>query len=73
VAYAISDNPPMAKLSRLTMGRRATAWGTALTLMDLWRRIPPRHRRTLVMQARIHGQRLARQAMTARRRRRRIR
>jgi len=62
----------MAKLGKMT-GRKATAWGTALTLVDLWRRIPPRHRRVIVRQAKIHGPRLAKQALQAQQRRRRVR
>jgi hypothetical protein len=50
------------------MGRRVGPWGLALTVWDIWRRIPPRHRKHLVDQARQHGPRLARQAYEARRR-----
>ncbi|HEY3184409.1 MAG TPA: hypothetical protein VGJ77_16330 [Gaiellaceae bacterium] len=53
---------------RMIMGRRVGPWGLALTVWDIWRRIPPRHRKRLVEQARHHGPRLARQAYEARRR-----
>lgn len=39
--------------------------GVALTLWDIWRRLPPRQRRFLVKQARTHGPRLAKQAAAA--------
>jgi hypothetical protein len=61
----------MAKLGRL-LGRRAGLWGTAIALWKLWKRIPPRHRKRLLKQARKHGPRLARQAYKARRRARRL-
>jgi hypothetical protein len=51
--------------------RRLGPVGTALTVWDLWRRLPPRQRRWLVAQARTHGPRLAKQALEAQRRRRR--
>jgi hypothetical protein len=35
--------------------RRAGPLGYALTAWDLWRRIPPRHRKMLLKQARRHG------------------
>jgi hypothetical protein len=56
--------PPLRKI----MGRRVGPLGLALTVWDIWRRIPPRHRKHLVTQARHHGPRLARQAYEARRR-----
>jgi hypothetical protein len=40
--------------------RRTGAIGIALTTYDIWRRIPPRHRRTILRQARKHGPRVAR-------------
>jgi hypothetical protein len=35
--------------------RRVGAIGIALTAWDIWRRIPPRHRKTIIQQARKHG------------------
>jgi hypothetical protein len=52
----------------MLMGRRVGPWGLALTIWDIWRRIPPQHRKRLVDQARRHGPRIARQAYEARRR-----
>jgi hypothetical protein len=43
--------------------RRVGPLTLALTAIDIWRRIPPRHRRTIVTQARRHGPRLAAAAM----------
>jgi hypothetical protein len=43
----------------------------ALTMWDIWRRLPPQQRRWLVDQARARGTRAARQALDARRNRRR--
>jgi hypothetical protein len=57
----------MPRLGKL-VGRRVGPWGLALTLWDIWRRLPPRHRKRLVDQARRHGPRIARQAYEARRR-----
>jgi hypothetical protein len=39
----------------------------ALTLVDLWRRLPPRQRRWVFKQARKHGPRVAKQVMAAQR------
>jgi hypothetical protein len=39
--------------------------GAALTAWDLWRRIPPRHRKILLAQARTHGPRLVKKAYSA--------
>ena len=61
----------MPKLGRLA-GRGAGAWGTALAMWDLWKRIPPKHRKRLLRQARKHGPRLVKQAYTARRKSRRL-
>ena len=49
------------------LGRRAGPWGTALAIWELWKRIPPKHRKRLIQQARKHGPRLAKQAIKARR------
>ena len=59
----------MPKLGR-TLGRGPNAWGAALTAWELWRRIPPQHRKRLLAEARKHGPRLAKQAIEARRKRR---
>jgi len=45
-------------------------WATALLLWDLWKRIPPKHRKRIISQARKHGPRIAKQFFAARRRRR---
>jgi hypothetical protein len=49
------------------LGRRAGAFGLALTVWDVWRRLPPRQRKQLMDQARKHGPRIAKQAVAARR------
>ncbi|HYX89367.1 MAG TPA: hypothetical protein VE753_08360 [Gaiellaceae bacterium] len=54
----------MAAFRRL---RRTGTIGLALTVWDLWRRIPPRHRRTILKQARKHGPKVAKRVMQARR------
>jgi hypothetical protein len=51
------------------VGRRVGPFGLALTVWDIWRRLPPRQRRQLMDQARKHGPRIARQAVASRRRR----
>jgi hypothetical protein len=43
--------------------RRAGPLGLALTLFDLWRRLPPKQRRQVVAATRKHGPRLASQAV----------
>jgi len=60
----------MARSSRL-LGRRTGVWGTAIALWKLWNRIPPKHRKRLLQQARKHGPRIAKQAYRARRKTRR--
>jgi hypothetical protein len=45
--------------------------GIVLTAFDIWRRIPPKHRRMIIAEARKHAPRLARAAAEKRRRRRR--
>ena len=47
--------------------RRFGAIGIALTAWDIWRRIPPRHRKTILIQARKHGPKVAKRVMQARR------
>jgi hypothetical protein len=37
------------------LGRRAGPLGLALTLWDLWRRLPPKQRKQLLKAARKHG------------------
>jgi len=59
----------MPKLGRL--GRRTGPWGTAFAMWDLWKRIPPKHRKRILQQARKHGPRLVKQAVAAQRARRR--
>jgi hypothetical protein len=54
---------------RLT--RRAGPLGLALTAWDIWRRIPPKHRKTILKQVRKHGPAIAKRAVDNRRRRRR--
>jgi hypothetical protein len=44
--------------------------GVVLTAIDIWRRIPPKHRRRIVSEARKHGPRLAKAAAKRQRRRR---
>lgn len=44
----------MPRFARL-LTRRAGPVGMALTAWDIWRRIPPRHRKMLLKQARKHG------------------
>ena len=56
----------MASFRRL---RRTGAVGLALTMWDVWRRIPPRHRKTILKQARKHGPKVAKRVMHARRNR----
>jgi hypothetical protein len=60
----------MPRLSRM-FTRKMGPIGLALTAYDIWRRIPPRHRRRLIAEARKHGPRLARAAADRHRRRRR--
>ncbi|HET7855215.1 MAG TPA: hypothetical protein VFL41_02045 [Gaiellaceae bacterium] len=59
---------------RYLITRRMGAFGIALTAFDVWRRIPPNHRRRILAEARKHGPRLAKAAAArraaARRRRR---
>ena len=50
--------------------RKMGPLGVALAAYDIWRRIPPRHRRMLVAEARRHGTRVAKAAVERRRRRR---
>lgn len=54
----------MATFRRL---RRPGAIGLALTAWDIWRRIPRRHRKTILRQARKHGPKVAKRVMQTRR------
>jgi hypothetical protein len=47
--------------------RRTGTIGLALTAWDIWRRIPPRHRKTILKQARKHGPKVAKRVIEARR------
>lgn len=51
--------------------RRLGPLGLALTAFDIWRRIPPKHRKRILAEARTHGPRLARAARQRRRNKRR--
>jgi hypothetical protein len=51
--------------------RRMGPLGLALTAFEIWRRIPPQHRRRILAEARVHGPRLARAAAQRRRNNRR--
>jgi len=42
-----------------------------MTAWDVWRRIPPKHRRTILKQARKHGPTIAKHAVDYSRKRRR--
>lgn len=50
--------------------RRAGPLGLALTLYDLWRRLPPKQRKQVLQATRKHGPKLAAKAVKARRGRR---
>jgi len=72
---SIRKHPPGrhngARMARVKLSRRLGPVGTALTLWDLWRRLPKRQRKWVVSQARRHGPRIAKQAVAAQRARRR--
>jgi hypothetical protein len=57
----------MPRIRRLLFGRAGSV-GLALTMWDLWRRLPPQQRRWMLSQARRHGPSLARRAYYASRR-----
>ena len=46
--------------------RRIGPLGLALTLWDLWRRLPPKQRKQLINVARKHGPKVAARVMQAR-------
>jgi hypothetical protein len=50
--------------------RRLGPIGTALTLWDIWRRLPPKQRKWVAQQVRKHGPRVAKQALNAQKTRR---
>jgi len=54
---------------------RPSPIGLALTAFEVWRRIPPKHRKRILKQARKHGPKLAAKAVkrAAKRRVRKIR
>ena len=56
---------------RRVVSRRAGPLGLALAAWDIWKRIPPKHRKMILRQARRHGPRVASQLMKKRRGRRR--
>ena len=58
-------------MARFRAFRRAGPIGVALTAWDIWRRIPPRHRKLIVKQARKHGPRIAARMIQAQQQRRR--
>jgi hypothetical protein len=51
--------------------RRTGTVGLALTAWDIWRRIPKKHRRAIINQARIYGPIVAAKVIEKRRRHRR--
>jgi hypothetical protein len=51
--------------------RRTGTIGVALTAWDIWRRIPKKHRRAILRQARKHGPKVAAKLMQQQQRRRR--
>jgi hypothetical protein len=59
----------MGRMPRL-LTRRLGPVGVALTLYDIWRRLPPKQRKWVMQQARVHGPRLAKQALDAQAKRR---
>src|SRR4051794_2064865 len=58
-----------ARMPRLRASRRFGPVGTALTLWEIWRRLPPRQRKWVAQQVRMHGPRIAKQAIQAQRNR----
>jgi hypothetical protein len=57
-------------VARLRSLRRTGTLGLAFTAWDLWRRIPKRHRRAILRNARKHGPRVASQLMKLQQQRR---
>ena len=58
-------------VARFSSLRRAGPVGLALTAWDIWRRIPKKHRRAILRQARKHGPAVATKLIQQRQRRRR--
>jgi hypothetical protein len=58
-------------VARTRLTRRVGPIGAALTLWDIWRRLPPRQRKWVAQQVRQHGPRIAKQALNAQKNRRR--
>jgi len=56
-------------MAREKTGRKLGAFTIAVTVWDLWRRLPRRQRRWVFKQARKHGPRVAKQVYSAQRRR----
>jgi hypothetical protein len=48
------------------LGRRTGPIGIALTVWDLWRRLPPKQRKQVMNLARKHGPKVAARVMKAR-------
>jgi len=59
-----------AAVPRVKLSRRLGPVGAAAALWDIWRRLPPEHRRFIAKQVRTHGPTVAKQAVKARRARR---
>src|SRR4029453_10396713 len=55
-------HPAVSRMARM-LTRKAGVVGLAMTAWDIWRRIPPRHRKTILRQARKHGPRLPKAAV----------
>ncbi|MEK6274980.1 MAG: hypothetical protein AABM30_06520 [Actinomycetota bacterium] len=55
-------------LFRRMFMRRLGPVGVVLTAIDVWRRIPPKHRRRIVSEARKHGPRVIKAAAKRKRR-----
>jgi hypothetical protein len=60
-------------VARIRPFRGPGAFGLALAAWDIWRRIPPHHRKLIVRQARTHGPRIASKLLDAQQQRRRRR
>lgn len=54
-------------MAKLKLNRRAGAFGVAITVWDLWHRLPPRQRRWVFKQARKHGPRIVKQIVVVQR------
>jgi hypothetical protein len=52
----------------MKFGKRIGPVGMALTAWDIWRRIPPQHRKLIIKQARTHGPRIAARVINSRKR-----